>query len=223
MASSSQPDKKRKLSAPAAASGPAITAASHAAFLVCDGRPVRAGPIFHGADTTAALRWCAANQQIAEAAAAGGGGDDGTWMVFALTSITPILRPSSVIRAFLLPAKGEVRELLIPAGRIRETIDAAVIGDGPANCCVSRRGLDHHSGRGHFAFWYGTYACALHHRPPRNHFIHALADESVRGDVVIVRMRGSDNDDPLSIPDDIKPADWKTLLIEEEGDKSAME
>lgn len=214
MASSSQPDKKRKLSAPAAASGPATTAASHAAFLVRDGRPVRAGPIFHGADTTAALRWCAANQQIAEAAAAGDCNDEGTWMVFALTVITPIVRPASV-RAFLLPARGEARELLIPAGRVQETIHATVIGDGPVSCHVQRCHHDFRTDRGHFAFWYNEDGDLLHPHPPCNRAITKVADESVRGDVVIVRIRGGDDDDrfdTLSIPDDIKPSDWKILF-----------
>ena len=136
-------------------------------------------------------------------------------MVFALTAITPILRPSSVIRAFLLPAKGQVREFVVPTGGIMATISAAVIGDGPANCHVVRCCHDFRSERGHFTFWYNEDGDRLHPRPPCNRAITNVADESVRGDVVIVRIRGGDDDDrndPLSIPDDIKPAGWKTLF-----------
>lgn len=126
-------------------------------------------------------------------------------------------RPSpQPIRAFLLPAKGEVREFLIPAGRVQETIHAAVIGDGPVGCHVQRCHHDFHTAdRGHFTFWYNEDAALLHPRPPCNHAITKVADVPVRGDVVIVRLRGALDDDrfdALSIPDDIKPTDWKTLF-----------
>lgn len=144
---------------------------------------------------------------------------DGTWQVFALTPVAKLVLPKPT-RAFLLPVEGEPQEFFIPVGGALAQFALNNAVHGIATLFQTDREWD---GRhGVFKLLTNYQAIAEETLPARNDVLGDSLFGPVLGPVIVVRLQCNqagedvDNDDPdsdfLSIPTDIKPADWKMLF-----------
>lgn len=190
------------------------TTTTYAAYLLGDGgRPTLAGPTFSAlAD---ADEWCATHQTNRDETR-------DKWKVFALVppSKPALPRPT---RAFLLPVQGDPQEFWIPAGAANAAVVLNRAVDG--NCTSHGVWREWSGRRGVFTLLTDHASAGLTSRMPINSVMGYHIGRQVRGPIIVVRLQcnhaGEDEDDAdpdshyLSIPADIQPSEWKTLLAEE--------